>query len=101
MREKLQKPRTLSVQPETAQKEKITGGSFRARPSGPSFATIPTHAPIQLKGGAAEEGAQVVPSAGAPLPAPLRQSIESMSGIDMSDVRVHYNSDMPAALNAH
>ncbi len=31
----------------------------------------------------------------------LKQGIENLSGIDMSDVRVHYNSSKPAQLNAH
>lgn len=35
------------------------------------------------------------------LPAPLRASIESLSGLDMSGVRVHRNSGKPAALQAH
>ncbi|TDR82782.1 DUF4157 domain-containing protein [Paludibacterium purpuratum] len=35
------------------------------------------------------------------LPAQLRQGIESLSGFDMSDVRVHRNSDKPAQLQAH
>ncbi len=35
------------------------------------------------------------------LPTQLRQGIESLSGIDMSDVRVHRNSAKPAQLQAH
>ncbi|MEQ8849455.1 DUF4157 domain-containing protein [Botrimarina sp.] len=35
------------------------------------------------------------------LPNDLRAGIESMTGLDMNDVRVHYNSDKPAQLNAH
>ena len=34
------------------------------------------------------------------LPNPLRSGIESLSGMDMSDVNVHRNSDKPAQLNA-
>ena len=34
------------------------------------------------------------------LPAQLRSGIESLSGLDMSDVRVHRNSDKPAHLQA-
>jgi len=46
------------------------------------------------------------PSAFAPraapngLPAQLRSSIESLSGVDMSDVRIHRNSSKPAQLQA-
>jgi len=35
------------------------------------------------------------------LPANLKQGVESLSGISMDDVKVHYNSDKPAQLNAH
>jgi Domain of unknown function (DUF4157) len=35
------------------------------------------------------------------LPTQLRQGIESLSGMDMSDVRVHRNSAKPAQLQAH
>src|SRR6185503_18518282 len=34
------------------------------------------------------------------LPERLRAGIESLSGLDLSDVRVHANSDKPAQLNA-
>jgi hypothetical protein len=34
------------------------------------------------------------------LPNQLRAGIESLSGVNMSDVRVHRNSDKPAQLNA-
>ncbi len=33
--------------------------------------------------------------------AQLKQGMESLSGMDLSDVRVHYNSPNPAQLNAH
>lgn len=35
------------------------------------------------------------------LPGGLQAGIESLSGYDMSDVKVHYNSSEPAQLNAH
>ncbi|WP_266168316.1 DUF4157 domain-containing protein [Dyella subtropica] len=40
------------------------------------------------------------PSAGQGLPADLRGGVESLSGMDMSGVRVHYASPLPAQLNA-
>ncbi len=40
------------------------------------------------------------PRAGAILPEGLRAGAESLSGISMSDVRVHYNSPAPAQVNA-
>lgn len=45
---------------------------------------------------------QEAPAAGGGgLPGGLRTGIESLSGVDMSDVKVHYNSSKPAQLNAH
>lgn len=35
------------------------------------------------------------------MPDQLKSGIENLSGIDMSDTKVHYNSDKPAQLNAH
>lgn len=35
------------------------------------------------------------------LPDQLKSGIENLSGYSMDDVKVHYNSDKPAALNAH
>jgi hypothetical protein len=35
------------------------------------------------------------------LPDNLKSGIESLSGMDISDVRVHYNSPKPSQLNAH
>ncbi|WP_299113981.1 DUF4157 domain-containing protein [uncultured Winogradskyella sp.] len=35
------------------------------------------------------------------LPDNLKSGIENLSGIDMSDTKVHYNSNKPAQLNAH
>ncbi|OWQ84407.1 hypothetical protein CDN99_24230 [Roseateles aquatilis] len=35
------------------------------------------------------------------LPAPLREGMESLSGMSLDNVQVHYNSAKPAQLNAH
>jgi hypothetical protein len=35
------------------------------------------------------------------LPDNVKQGVESLSGISMDDVKVHYNSAKPAQLNAH
>ena len=35
------------------------------------------------------------------LPDSLKSGVESLSGIDISDVRVHYNSPKPSQINAH
>jgi hypothetical protein len=39
-------------------------------------------------------------ASGKPLPASLRHEVESLSGISMNDIRVHYNSAVPTHLNA-
>jgi hypothetical protein len=41
------------------------------------------------------------PATGSGLPRQLKSGIESLSGISMDHVKVHYNSDKPAQLNAH
>ncbi len=41
------------------------------------------------------------PPAGTGLPDGLRSGIESLSGMSMDHVRVHYNSPQPAQLGAH
>lgn len=40
-------------------------------------------------------------SNGSGLPAPLKSGIESLSGMRMDDIKVHYNSSQPAQLQAH
>lgn len=35
------------------------------------------------------------------LPAQLKAGIEAQAGVDLDDVRVHYNSDRPTELQAH
>jgi hypothetical protein len=35
------------------------------------------------------------------MPDKLKSGVENLSGLDMSDVKVHYNSSQPAQLNAH
>jgi hypothetical protein len=66
-------------------------------------------APVQRVGGMEEEmPAQAKEESAAQAPAPnrtgmpdgLKSGIESLSGMDMSDVRVHRNSSEPAQLNA-
>lgn len=61
--------------------------------------------PAQLhKKGAADAPVEPPPADGLNgngMPTQLKTGIESMSGVDMSDVKVHYNSDKPAQLQAH
>lgn len=62
-------------------------------------------APAQLVGRTTGGSAGVSTPAPAPnrtgLPDKLKSGIENLSGYSMDDVRVHYNSSKPAALNAH
>jgi hypothetical protein len=37
---------------------------------------------------------------GQPLPPTLRNNLESLSGVSLNDVKVHYNSGLPVHLNA-
>ncbi|MFK7868244.1 MAG: DUF4157 domain-containing protein [Roseobacter sp.] len=55
------------------------------------------------QGGLQQSPAQLQEAAGGNggLPGGLRSGIENLSGVDMSDVQVHYNSSKPAQLNAH
>lgn len=58
--------------------------------------------PIQAKfaAGATETVQREAAPGGGGLPGGLQAGIQSMSGMDVSDVNVHYNSDKPAQLNA-
>ena len=56
--------------------------------------------PLQGKFGAEQKQAkQVANNTG--IPNQLKSGIEGLSGVDVSDVKVHYNSSKPAQLNAH
>lgn len=56
----------------------------------------------QLNEGAAQLAAQAKPKSNETgLPDNLKSGIESLSGMSMDGVKVHYNSDQPAQLNAH
>ena len=56
--------------------------------------------PLQGKFGTAQRQATQA-SNNTGLPNQLKSGIEGLSGIDVSDVKVHYNSSKPAQLNAH
>ena len=55
--------------------------------------------PVQLKDGSDSGGGGQANQGG--LPDNLKSGVESLSGHSMDDVKVHYNSDKPAQLNAH
>ncbi|MGB3465150.1 MAG: DUF4157 domain-containing protein [Cyclobacteriaceae bacterium] len=58
---------------------------------------------LQLKGFASgdEQATTVFKKNNNGLPASLKSGIENLSGYSMADVKVHYNSQKPAQLNAH
>ena len=90
------------------QREPAAQGHAGAAPAAAQSASPAnwTDSPRQLKQGqqiAQLQGAETPsasPGSGG-LPAGLRAGIESLSGLDMSGVRVHRNSSKPAALQAH
>lgn len=56
--------------------------------------------PVQLKSKNSPMMTNDAPGNETGMPGQLKSGIESLSGMDMSDVRVHRNSDKPAQLNA-
>ncbi|MBN9382188.1 MAG: DUF4157 domain-containing protein [Chitinophagaceae bacterium] len=68
------------------------------------YAQQPAVGALQAKGGdlvqAKGKGVEQGPGNGTGMPDYLKTNMESMSGIDLSDVKVHYNSSQPAQLNA-
>ena len=63
--------------------------SLQAKGFGHRFSDFPIEAPVQRKDN--QTG----------LPDNLKSGVESLSGIDMSDVQVHFNSSKPASIQAH
>lgn len=68
---------------------------LNAEESEPLQGEFETEAPAQLQ----EAPAEAPNNTG--LPNQLKSGIESLSGMSMDNVKVHYNSDKPAQLNAH
>lgn len=54
-----------------------------------------------LAGGAPEPQEETAPAVAGGLPTMLKAGIESMSGMSMDHVKVHYNSPEPSRVNAH
>ena len=57
-------------------------------------------APVAQRASAGRNGASIVPPNHTGLPNALKSGIESLSGMSLDDVRVHYNSSKPAQLEA-
>jgi len=91
------------LQRQAAEEEELLQGKFKPvqkmeldeeEPVQGKFATA------QLTTGHEEEPLQQKPN-NTGLPDNLKSGIENLSGYSMDDVKVHYNSDKPAQLNAH
>ena len=57
--------------------------------------------PLQGKFGTKQKQAKQAANNNTGMPNQLKSGIEGLSGVDVSDVKVHYNSSKPAQLNAH
>ncbi len=66
-----------------------------------AIATSPRMNAVQLKTQQIEQGTVQRRENNTGLPDQLKAGIEQLSGLDMSDTRVHYNSAKPAQLQAH
>ncbi len=75
---------SVQRQPLPEEEEELLQGKFPARVT-----------PAQLKAGSDQQENRTG------LPDNLKSGLESLSGMDMSDVRVHYNSSKPEQLQAH
>ena len=73
-----------SVQRQPLEEEELLQGKFPARVT-----------PAQLKAGSDQQENRTG------LPDNLKSGLESLSGMDMSDVKVHYNSSKPEQMQAH
>lgn len=56
---------------------------------------------VQRKASPLQLREEVQPENKTGMPNQLKSNLEQMSGMDMSDVRVHYNSSKPATVQAH
>lgn len=98
-------PENQKVNPAHERAKSSQNASFGSHPlsaneSGASFSPVP----FQLKASTPTNPAESPGGgSGSPggLPAQLQANLESMSGHDMSDVKVNYNSSKPAQMKAH
>lgn len=96
-------PRQLqALESAPTQREPVAASDHSVALSGGATLPALSSSPRQLK--QAQQMSQLKPtkaSAQGGLPAQLRQGVEALSGMDMSEVRVHRNSSKPATLQAH
>lgn len=67
---------------------------FNPNPQNPFFTARPSSATIQTKASTETENKTGLPDG-------LKKGVEQISGMDISDVSVHYNSHLPTQFNAH
>ncbi len=78
----------------------LTGEDALQRKDAPFFSpqpATPFFSPVQRAAAPAERTTKNHTG----LPDPLKSGVESLSGLSMDDVKVHYNSPQPAQLHAH
>ena len=90
------------VQTKQKKKPPIQAKGFGGQPLQPIQTKQKKKSPIQAKGfgGQPLQPIQRKSNSGG-LPYQLQSNMESMSGVDLSDVKVHRNSDKPVQLQAH
>ena len=88
-----------AIQRQPEEEEQMRDGGSPLQRQAPLNEASSENEELQLKAAAAALQCQPTDSAGG-LPAGLKTGIESLSGFDMSDVRVHANSSRPAEIGA-
>ena len=82
--------------------EKISSSSYRNQAAANNLSVTRPYQGLQAKRKAVVQAKEndLVQENKTGMPDGLKTSMESMSGFDLSDVKVHYNSSQPAQLNA-
>jgi hypothetical protein len=87
---------------ETVQREGVEEEELQMKQDPVQRAAIEEEEPVQMKSNNGSAGTVQLEEGdhNGGLPSALRSGVESLSGMDLSDVKVYYNSDKPAQLNA-
>jgi hypothetical protein len=97
VKEQMQKPALEGANPAFSGPRTLAAASSAMTQAGPQIAQL--HAYHQIANAHTKTSTHTHTHSG--LPHGLQTGIESLSGISMHDVRVHYNSAKPAQLQAH
>jgi hypothetical protein len=91
----------IPVQRQKSQEdEEPLQGKFESKPEKETCSSCYTSSIVQRQELEKEEPLQTKKENNTGMPDNLKAGVESLSGIDMSDVRVHYNSSKPAEVGA-